>query len=961
MILASHYRLLPLSIAVAAALLSTSSFAQQDEQTEVIQVRGIRSSLSEAMALKKTAPSIQDSIVAEDIGKFPDQNVAESLQRITGVMISRNNGEGSKISVRGMGPQFNAVKVNNRTIATTDRGREFDFQSLPSELISGADVIKASRANIAEGSLGAYVNISTARPLNSTGFHAATSANISYNDLAEDYGNKVSAIVSNTFADDEFGVLFGFSRQTSTNRIDAAGTTHWGSFQADNDTWITGPATDVNGQAVTQGTIWYPGRGTFTLDTEERERTSANLTFQWQPNDDTIHTFDVLYTDLSRQAGSNGIQVPLQGSGWNDVVVSENYTLLEGARNQKPIDIWMQERGQESDTLALGLNSQFYRGSWKFATDFAYSKSTATPKANTLVAHAINPNYDDTLGIYDPNYIDGQIKGLTAQDYLNIDNYGDIMSIDTSVEYEDPAAIRTHWNDIQHKELEDEIFEAKLDASYTLDSGMLTSIDMGAAYSDREKSQAVYKINHGCYNTELWVQPDITTAQEQYDFDNTLLPYNTCGQHIDLDDSLFRVNSGNFLANESGDFPRNFVLLNDFNAYKQAIADIRQEPNWTQEYLAPAESVANTEETMALYSQLNLETDFDDISVTGNVGLRYVKTKTSSTGHRKFRDSINDVYEQNEGVIVEIQYTDPEALTVDKDYSHLLPSANVNIDLANGFFIKGAAAKVITRPALEDTGVNSTYPLRIRADQYNTKSGNPYLEPYEATQYDLSLEYYADNGNAYSAGLFYKDIGTFISQKTVQKDTGYVAVNQNWGTFYEYSEEQANRSGGKVSGIEVAALHYFDYLPSWLSGFGVQANYTFTDSKDDEAAKDEIARENVLSAGSGLEGFSENAYNIIGFYDKDGFQARLAYNWRDSYLKYRSGPVIGSNGLPQHVQDYGQFDFSTSYDINEMFTLSAEAINLTNEKIVEYADVRERVTLVQYSGRRFQVGIKAKF
>ena len=107
-----------------------------------------------------------------------------------------------------------------------------------------------------------------------------------------------------------------------------------------------------------------------------------------------------------------------------------------------------------------------------------------------------------------------------------------------------------------------------------------------------------------------------------------------------------------------------------------------------------------------------------------------MKTKTSSTGHRKFRDSINDVYEQNEGVIVEIQYTDPEALTVDKDYSHLLPSANVNIDLANGFFIKGAAAKVITRPALEDTGVNSTYPLRIRADQYNTKSGNPYLEPY---------------------------------------------------------------------------------------------------------------------------------------------------------------------------------------------------------------------------------------
>lgn len=961
MTIVKHFRLLPLGIAISAAFLNANSYAQQTDETEVIQVRGIRSSLSEAMDLKKSAPSIQDSIVAEDIGKFPDQNVAESLQRISGVMISRNNGEGSKISVRGMGPQFNAVKINNRTIATTDRGREFDFQSLPSELISGADVIKASRANIAEGSLGAYVNISTARPLDSTGFNAATSANISYNDLADEYGNRVSAIVSNTFADDEFGILFGFSRQKTTNRVDAAGTTHWGSFQADNEAWITGPTTDVNGQNVTQGTIWYPGRGTFTLDIEERERASANVTLQWQPDEDTTHTFDALYTDLSRQAGSNGIQIPLQGSGWTDVVVSENYTLLEGKRTQKPIDVLMQERGQDSDTLALGLNSQFYRGNWKLASDFSYSKSSATPKGNTLVAHAVNPNYDDSLDIFDPNYVNGQIKGLTAQDYLNVDNYGDIMSIDTSVEYNNPAAIRTHWNDIQHKELEDEIFEAKFDVSYTLDSGPIRSVDMGVAYSDREKSQQVFKINHGCYNTDLWVEPEINTPEEQYLFDNTLLPYNTCGQHIDLDDGLFRTNNVSFLADESGNFPRNFVLLNDFNAYKEAIADIRQEPNWTQEYLAPAESVANTEETYALYTQLNLEADVQDILISGNVGLRYVKTKTSSEGHRRFRDSIRDLYEQNEGVIVEISYTDPEALTVEKDYSHLLPSANVNVDFGNGIFVKGAAAKVITRPALEDTGVNSTYPLRIRADQYNTKSGNPYLEPYEATQYDLSLEYYADNGDAYSAGLFYKDIGTFISQKTVQKDTGYVAVNQNWGTFYEYSEEQTNRSGGKVSGIEVAALHYFDYLPGWLSGFGIQANYTYTDSKDDEAAKDEIARENVLSAGNGLEGFSENAYNIIGFYEKEGFQARLAYNWRDNYLKYRSGPVIGSNGLPQHVQDYGQFDFSTSYDINETFTISAEAINLTNEKIVEYADVRERVTQIQYSGRRFQLGVKATF
>ena len=177
--------------------------------------------------------------------------------------------------------------------------------------------------------------------------------------------------------------------------------------------------------------------------------------------------------------------------------------------------------------------------------------------------------------------------------------------------------------------------------------------------------------------------------------------------------------------------------------------------------------------------------------------------------------------------------------------------------------------------------------------------------------------------------------------------------------MFEAITQKSNRSGGTVSGFEVAALHYFDYLPGWLSGFGLQANYTFTDSKDDDAS--EFERPNVQSPGSGLEGFSENSYNVIAFYEIDGFQARAAYNWREGFLEYRSGPRIGSNGLPQHVDDYGQLDLSTSYDINENLTISAEVVNATKANILEYADVRERVTKLEYSGRRYQVGITARF
>ncbi|MDO6444173.1 TonB-dependent receptor [Colwellia sp. 1_MG-2023] len=933
------FRLMPLSLAIATALSANSVIAQEKQLSEIetIQVTGIRSSLTESMDMKKNASSIQDSIVAEDIGKFPDQNVAESLQRISGVMISRTNGEGSKVTVRGMGPKFNAVKVNNRTIATTDRGREFDFQALPSELISGADVIKASRANISEGSLGAYINVNTARPLDNPGFSAVGSFDLIYNDLAEKYDPKGTAIISNTFLDDSFGVLIGLTKKTTTNRIDAAGTTHWSSFQADNTTVAPGPITNEAGTTITEGTIWYPGRATYTMDTEERERTSANLTLQWAQNDEIIHTFDMLYSDLSRQALSNGMQVPLQFSGWQDVIVSENMTALKATKSASPIDGLFQERGQDSDTLALGLNSIYLLDNWTLSTDISYSKATADPRGNTLVTNFVNNNVDQSVKPGDEGYQPDQHKGfIVGQDYIEFDSrHGDVIQIDSTIDYSDPASVRTHWNDIQHSQIEDEVLEAKFDANYELDDGFISSIDFGISYSDREKSQETYGVD-GCGAI-----------------------VSTCGNFLDLEDSLFSINDrSGFLNDVNGDFPRSFVLVNDINDYKEAIGAIRGEPNWTNEIIRPERSVANTEEILAAYGQVNLVGEFETFSWNGNIGLRYVDTTNSSSGHSIERISlIEKPIQDGGGLALEATYTEPAVIKVSTDYQKWLPSFNINMDFGEGFFIKAAAAKVISRPALEDTGVNKNYQQNPRAGDLATSGGNPYLNPYEANQFDTSFEYYDESGNAYSLGLFYKDITSFISTQTMNVDTGLVI--EGWGSVYEAITQKSNRNGGTVSGFEIAGLHYFDYLPGWLSGFGIQANYTFTDSKDDDAS--EFDRPNVQSPGSGLEGFSENSYNIIGFYEIDGFQARAAYNWREGFLAYRSGPRIGSNGLPQHVDDYGQLDLSASYDINDSFTVSAEVINATDAHILEYADVRERVTKLQYSGRRYQIGVTARF
>ncbi|WP_440875982.1 TonB-dependent receptor [Thalassotalea sp. PLHSN55] len=926
-----NYKLLSLTVAISAAFSSYQASAAQevggntaDESVEVIQVTGIRSSLTEAMELKKNASSIQDSIVAEDIGKFPDQNVAESLQRIPGVMISRTNGEGTAITVRGLGPKFNAVKLNNRTIATSERGREFDFQILPSELISGADIIKASRANIAEGGIGAYVTVNTAKPLNSPGEHIAGSVNVKYNDLAEETSPQFSGIYSNTFNDDSFGILLGFSYVESTNRIDAHEGVFWDKFVVGDNQRAPGPVEYEDGSAVADGqTVWYPGRAQFMTDEEERERTSANITLQWAPTSEVTHTIDSFYTDFDRSAFSNGMQAPLHRDGFTDVVVSRNNTVLAATKNSDPLDGLFQTRAEASQTFALGYNVMVLRDKWTFAGDVAYSKAESTPQRNWYVPNIVN---------------DG---GLTDDDYIKFDSRGtDVINVDSSIAWDDPAGVKAHWNFFSNDVLEDEVTEVKFDANYELDSGIYQSVDIGIAYTDRKKTIDKY---------------DSTDTQ----CGSTVF---TCGTLIDMSDDLFSINTvGNYLSDVSGQFPRDFIFINNINDYVEEMKTISQDPNWGTPVLQPNSSVENTEEILALYAQLNLEGETDSFIWRGNVGMRYVDNESVSNGFaiQVLDISMNDQV-TDDGEVIDITLSDPSFTSARNTYSEFLPSANVSLDFSNGWYVKGAAAKVMTRPALEDVGVDMTVG-GARLSDYSRSQGNPYLNPYLATQFDLSLEFYQENGSSYSANLFYKDFSSWISTQTFVQDTEFM-VDRNFDGIDETVVEEtvtqkSNRSGVKLSGIELAALHYFDYLPGWMSGFGVQANYTYTDSSDSDA--DIFDQPGVTSPGSGVEGFSPNAFNIIGFYENEEFQARLAYNWRESFLIQRQSDIGG--GLPKHADDYGQFDFSTSYDLNETFTINMEVINLTDENILEYGDVRERVSLVQYSGRRYQVGVAFKF
>lgn len=404
---------------MSALYVSHESQAQDTSEAndvEVVEVLGIRSSLTGALDNKRSADSVVDSISAEDLGKFPDQNIAESLQRISGVFIDRQSGEGSKITVRGFGPEFNTVRLNNRTIATIETGevdyffsdvnlsRAFDFQALAAEVLSGADVVKSPTSDMWEGSLGASVNMRTARPLDSIGFHMSGSAQARYQDLGEEWGPRVSGLVSNTFAEDSMGLLFAVSYEDRKTRLEE----HRGGAWA----YYNGPTVDSDD--VVEFRFPQEMGQSFTID--DRKRLSINSTFQYEPSADMGMTVDALYVDFKRTTTTQGINAPMQFPFFSDVKTDENGTATSFVKTFGPVDYRYEEGGGDSETIALGWNGFLYLDNGvSLNADISWSRATARNDATRIQA-AIKDNnpWNDPL---EPGSLDDPRAGEASPDF----------------------------------------------------------------------------------------------------------------------------------------------------------------------------------------------------------------------------------------------------------------------------------------------------------------------------------------------------------------------------------------------------------------------------------------------------------------------------------------------------------------------------------------------------------------
>lgn len=944
---------------------------------EVVEVLGIRSSLTGALDRKRESASVVDSITAEDLGKFPDQNIAESLQRISGVFIDRQSGEGSKITVRGFGPEFNTVRLNNRTIATIETGqvepffenvdlaRAFDFQALAAEVLSGADVVKSPTADMWEGSLGASVNMRTARPLDNIGFHMSGSAQARYQDLGEEWGPRISGIVSNTFAEDSMGLLFAVSYEDRASRLEEYRGGPWAYY---NGATVDSPDTVEFRFPQEMGQ-------SFTLD--DRKRLSVNTTFQYEPSADMGMTVDALYVDFRRATTTQGINAPLQFPFFSDVEINENGTATSFVKTFGPVDYRYEEAGGDSETAALGWNGFLYLDNGiSFNADVSWSRATANSHATRIQA-AIKDNnpWNDPLS---PGTIDDPRAGETSPDFeTNVITWtnADVPSWATSLDLADPANARAHVALTPSIELEDEVFESKFDMNFELDAGALRGIKTGLFLSDRKKDALPY--NSGIYRPESPegpYDPGYNSAGPLFADSNFVAPFdptdgvqspweainvpngprpNMGGRFFSLPLDIFTpVSMPGLLSDSGADFPTAF-LLTDKDGYCAAVREGSGNNDVCSSQARPDLKRHVQEKTYGAYVRFDLDGEIQSLPWSANFGLRYVETETTASGPSVELIRIDPV--DADGATSGLDYVTTERQQVEKEnsYSNLLPSLNTKLSLSDSVDLRAAVAKVITRPNLGAITPNQSFGGLFGLS--TRSSNNTELEPYEAWQYDASLEYYADNGNAFSISLFYKDIETFISESTVLVPSGF--SHPAFGEIIFRDTTDRNRDGGSIQGYELAGLMYFDFLPGILSNAGIQANYTFVTGQDDEATASPQTLPLAVTPGNGLEGFTPHSYNLIAFYEDDRFSARVSWNWRDQFLVKRSGGA----GIAEHFEAYGQLDLGLGYTISDNTKVTLDVSNLLDENTIKFADVRERVILNEYTGRRVLLGVRTTF
>jgi TonB-dependent receptor len=880
------------SAAFAQAAAPAASASAPDDQSTVdeIVVTGFRGSLESAVKIKQEAAGIVDAISAQDIADFPDANLADSLQRIPGISIERDSGEGRSITVRGLGGDFSRTRFNGlETISATtgstlgsgvNRGRSFDYSVFASELFNSIVVHKSQSADVDEGSLGATVDLQTARPFDTPGFQAALSTQAAYYPMNKTAAPRIAGLISNTWKDGLFGATFSVAYNTRKVLEEAYSNTSLSDFTdlnngfcpvvpgsmvtpvnplvgstprasqcvADSD----GPFPGSTPQAynlINQPNVFIarlPGYGRFLND---QTRLGMTASFQARPTDSTLITLDLAYsrfTQVKTDQATNPISLN-RGNGAPPAGSPFTAVQLAGRPNMKVREAMVDAAGQVVyglfDDTDFGVTSSYDKSTTQFyqANLNIEQKLGERGKLNVLYGQSVsffnNPysrlvtfsRFDGDNFVYDARdnpklpYLNYGFDAANPANWNFVNGYDNIRMFKSSVD----DRFQVLKADVSY-ELNDSLtlkagiagkkftFKSKRDQRL-VSQNQLPPLPAGVTMADISKVVSVDKIGLPDGATTSFVLPDIGKIMDLFNVD--CLCQNEFGD--------FRL--GNIGTGAQGD--NRSVVEKDYSPYVQVDFDYRL-PN--------------------------------DMGLRGNVGVRYAYTDQHSEGYL------------GAGTLT----------TANRHYDDFLPSLNLALDIREGLTARFAASKVMSRPSLGFLTPGGA--IGTDAIPYSATIGNPELDPYKATNYDVSLEWYFAPGAILSASYFYKDVSNFVQQIT--ETTTYAAAGLPLSLLRPGQDPNtttnvtsfANTQGGKIKGIELAYQQPFTFLPGIFKNFGGILNYTHIDSNISYIL---TTNPNGPKLSAPLVNVSPNSVNATLYYEDDKLSARVSLAYRDEYLR----------------------------------------------------------------------------
>jgi iron complex outermembrane receptor protein len=925
--------------------------AEQDTTTvDEIVVTGFRGSLRAAIDVKRRENSIVDSISAEDIADFPDLNLAESLQRVPGVQIDRDGGEGRSINVRGLSSDFVRVRLNGlEALATTggrdqgraNRNRGFDFNVFASELFNSITVRKSQEAAVNEGSLGATVDLQTARPFDYDGFTFAAGSQVTYNDLSENTGPRATALISNRWLDGRLGALLSVAYSQRLTFEDGSSSVGF-RVPADDGcvpTTVAGVITSyVNSTRCYQsvGTITTADGRTLTgLAAQEaahraahpriprygrisydRERLGVTGSIQFDVSDRTRLTLDSLYAKLDQTRNEEFLEIisparegGAQGFRTMDLVrgvIDNNATLISAtfddvdARTEQRIDV---------------LSTEFTQNALTLTHDFS---DTLRFRGLIGSSEAIGSNPQQTTVSFDRYDVDGYSYDYSGNVNVPAFNYGfDVnnpanWALSPSSTLGDASIIRLRPNRTENT-------YDTIEAEFTYDFNDNLTFRFGASQKEfgfavEENRKAVEAVPA----TALALLASRGVTIDQYSTRVTslnrgslTLPGNTPATWVIPDIARLDALIG-FSCN----------CVNDFG-------DFRVTP-------FAGETRAVQETSNGFFIQADFNTDLWNMPVRGNLGVRYVETEVNSTGLLGTR-----------------------TLNLTNTYEDTLPALNVSIEPVEDLIVRFAAAKVMARPALNQLTPGGSVAQGV-ADVTLTV-GNPFLDPIRATNYDLSIEWYPYDEALFSFALFHKSIDSFVQtvrERLPFSATGFpndilpAGVSPTTDVIFTSSR---NTPGGDLDGFEITLQTPFTFLPEAFEGLGGLFNYTQVESEVEYIVSPTLG----TTTRQPIVGQSPSSWSATLYFERGPFEARVSATYRDEFLI--RVPGANSNDVEGKAESTN-VDMSMSYDLGDNLTFTFEGINLTDQYDERWINSQRQNNLnYEHTGREFVVGVRYRY